>query len=75
MRFTAIIPTTRNYTPASLMYDHARLNPRAKFERDRFGSSYLLIAGTRYYYDHIKNENGSNDGTVCVTVYLKEKAK
>jgi hypothetical protein len=73
MRFTSIIPETGNFTPSDLMNDYARLNPRAKFCRDHYFSAYLLIAGTRYYYDHYKIENGSDDGSICVTVYLKEK--
>ena len=75
MRFTAIVPETRNFTPSDLMYEHAKLNPRATFARDHFFSPYLLIAGTHYYYDHYKIENGSDDGSICVTVYLKEKKK
>lgn len=75
MRFTAIYPTSRNFTPSKLMQDHAKLNPRATFHRDRYFSSYLLIAGTRYYYDHLKIENGSDDKYMCVTVYLKEKGE
>jgi hypothetical protein len=73
MRFTTIIPETRNFTPADLMKVYADLNPRAKFARDHYSSAYLLIAGTRYYYDRYKIENGSDDGSICVTVYLKEK--
>ena len=73
MRFTTILPETRNFTPSDLMIDYARLNPCAKFDRDHFFSPYILMAGTRYYYDHYKIENGSDDGSICVTVYLKEK--
>jgi hypothetical protein len=73
MRFTTIFPTTRNFTPSDLMNDYAKLNPRATFARDQYFNAYLLIAGTRYYYDHYKIENGSDDGSIAVTVYLKEK--
>lgn len=73
MRFTAIYPASKNFTPSELMQDHAKLNPRATFHRDRYSSSYLLIDGTRYYYDRWKIENGSNDDYMCVTVYLKER--
>ena len=75
MRFTAIVPETRNFTPSDLMNDYAKLHRGVTFARDRFFSSYLLIAGTRYYYDHMKYENGSDDGSIAVTVYLKEKAQ
>lgn len=73
MRFTAIYPASKNFTPADLMRNHARLTHGATFETDKYFTPYILYAGTRYYYDHWKIENGSDDGSICVTVYLKEK--
>lgn len=71
--FTAIYPATKNFTPADLMRDHARLTHGEEFKRDEYSTPYIFFAGTRYYYDHWKIENGSDDNYICVTVYLKEK--
>ena len=75
MRFTAIYPTSKNFTPYDLMRNHANLVNGFTFHTDRYFTPYLLFAGTRYYFDHWKIENSSNDDYMCVTVYLKEKAK
>lgn len=75
MRFTAIFPASKNFTPYDLMRNHARLVNGFSFHTDHFFTPYLLFAGTRYYYDHYKIENGSNDGSIAVTVYLKQRRK
>ena len=75
MRFTAIYPTSKNFTPYDLMRNHAKLVNGFTFHTDHYFTPYLLFAGTRYYFDHWEIENGSNDDSMCVTVYLKEKAK
>lgn len=72
--FTAIYPASKNFTPADLMRDHARLTHGEEFKTDQYFNAYILFAGTRYYYDHWKIENGSNADYICVTVYLKEKS-
>lgn len=74
MRFTAIVPETRNFTPADLMKDYADLHRGATFLRDIYSKPYILQNCTWYMFDHYVIENGSDDGSICVTVYLKEKS-
>ena len=74
MRFTAIYPASKNFTPTDLMRNHAQLTRGVTFHTDKYFTPYLLFAGTCYYYDHWKIENGSDNAWIAVTVYLKERA-
>ena len=73
MRFTTIYQTSQNFTPTDLMYTYARLHRGVTFVRDKYMKPYILRNCTWYEFDHWEIENGSDDGSICVTVYLKEK--
>ena len=52
--FTTIVSNTLNYTPSSLMKSYADKYANVHFDYNKYGSSYLEIAGVRYFYDHIQ---------------------
>ena len=67
--FTTVVSNTENYTPASLMKRYADKQPRARFDYNKYGSAYIEINGTRYFYDHLKKIPLSKHRDV-VTVHL-----